>query len=181
MNETERIIGDSLEIYSDLIKDKNDESNKKPKFIKNIIFKRYHKKLVKIVKKMYNANKPLTRANLAEYFTYIFNNYPPYGTFKHVSVVKMLQSSIVAVFKLDNIKAKFIIREDEKTFNLVLAITNPNTEVVSNYDINLETLYSDDTKFKDKLESINNSIHKDIADYILDAISLDNVQNENEV
>lgn len=181
MNETERIIGDSLEIYSDLIKSKNDESDKRPKFIKNIIFKRYYKKLVKIVKKLYKANKPLTRANLVEYFTYIYNNYPPYGTYKHMSVVKMLSSSIVAVFKVDNIKAKFIIREDEKTFNLVLAITNTNTEVVQNYDINLETLYSDDTRFKDKLESINNSIHQDIADYILDAISLDNIQNENEV
>ena len=69
--ETDNIILDTL-IANTEISDLR-RGSKYPGFIANFIEKRYRKRLLKSVMKIKKANIPLTRNNLFEYFSNIYN------------------------------------------------------------------------------------------------------------
>lgn len=166
----DRIIGDFLELHADINSmSSSDEYKRYPGFIKNIIIKRYHKKMINTVKKLKNANQPLTKDNLIEYFTYLFNNYPPYGSYKSTTVVKKLNEMIFATVRIDDMKVKFNIRLDEDSFNIVINV--PNGENSKSYDTSLRKLYSENKKTTDMIDKINKTLISDMTDYILDNIS----------
>ena len=70
--ETDNIILDTL-IANTEISDLR-RKLKYPGFISNFIEKRYRKRLLKSVMKIKKANIPLTRNNLFEYFSNIYNS-----------------------------------------------------------------------------------------------------------
>ena len=166
----DRIIGDFLELHAEINSmSTSDDYKRYPKFIKNIIIKKYHKKLVNTVSRLRSANQPLTRDNLIEYFTYLFNNYPPHGTYKSTTVVKKLDGIIFAVVKIDNMKIKFNIGLDENNFNIVIHASKEDDNIKS-YDVSLRKLYTENKKVSDMIDRINQVLISDMTDYILENI-----------
>ena len=70
---TTHIIADCFEINADIISMR--VNSKLPSFISKFIENRRRDRLIKIVKKLKKANAPLSRTNLIELFTYMFNSF----------------------------------------------------------------------------------------------------------
>ena len=83
--ETDNIILDTL-IANTEISDLR-RKLKYPGFILNFIEKRYRKRLLKSVMKIKKANIPLTRNNLFEYFSNIYNSQQ--GKYKSIKTIKL--------------------------------------------------------------------------------------------
>ena len=178
---TDRIIGDCMEVYGEIVSMLHDTSSKEPRFIREIKAKRYLSKLVKIVKKIRDANKPLNKENLKEYFYYLFSSFPPYGSYKNTTTVNILESTntVMAVFKLDiYTKIKFVIRDNDDMFNMIISKKSDKSEEVNSYDINTNELLVENKEIASIIEEINKTMLDNITEYILSSIKLSTKGNE---
>lgn len=167
-----RIIGDFLEINADIIQQR--ESSKLPKFIANIRASYHHKKLIKAVNKFKKSKYILTKDNLAEFFAYTYNNFPPYGSYKSVLASKINDKNaneIEGIIKFDSYKAVITIDKRYKKFDI--SIYNKVSQISSqSCSINVEKLYSEKEVSSELLSKINEKILEDMCDYILSIIMI---------
>ena len=170
MNElnTDRIIGDCLEINGDIIN--RNFNSRFPKFICNIRERYYRNKLIKIVNKIKKSNTPLKACNIYELACYVYNNYIPNGTFGCIYKIKYFDkyNRYNVYVKYDDIKAIIMI-EDQDHFDLSIEYYKNNILTASR--ITLKTMETNNTDIKKKVFSINKALTETIADYILNILN----------
>lgn len=169
--DSNRIIGDFLEINADIIS-KKAKSNL-PEFINNFIYNRYKKRLKKSVYKLQNSNLLLDKSNLSEFFIYCYNNFPPNGSYKSVYKVLYNETSgkVQAIIKFESLQAIIDIEPDYDGFNISVKDKNIETGNYNNFSIHCDKLYSKLHLAKETLELINNRLVKDLTEFIMDNIS----------
>lgn len=168
-----RLIGECLEINADIVKERT--NTKLPSFIADIISSYYRKRLLKSVKKLRNSHYILTSENLLEFFNYTFNNFPPYGTYKSVSMSKIFDNdnynTIVALIKFEDYTVDITIYSNIPDY-FDINIINDSQQGTNKYFLHLNSLYSENNNIKDILNIINEKLLNDITDYIIDTISI---------
>lgn len=174
MGENERIIGSCLEINSDIIRMKFEDS-KLPKIITNLREKYYRYKLIKSVKKFEKANIPLNKSNLLELFSYIYSNFPPYGSYKSIKQIMHVEKESMNIWKTvirysEDIVISIDIDYKDETMTLTTIINDPKTDIRKTYTDYITELKSDKPATKDIIDGLNKSLIKIIMEYILSVI-----------
>lgn len=177
MNNKNRIIGDFLEINSNILEYQMSGKNFLDKFYKKIKSKRYRKKLLNAAKKLKSSNYYLNIHNVAELFYTTFNNYPPKGNFGHVFYSKIndesnLINGIIQYESDNNIKnlqAIFVINLEENKMEITIKEYSFNEE--HNYYIELVEMKTDNKQTKYIIEIINALMLETISDYIEEVIT----------
>lgn len=161
----ERIIGNFLEINSDIVS--VEATSKKPKIIKKLRSKFFRFRLLKMVKKLRKQNYILTKENLIEFFTYTFNNFPPYGRYKSVYVSKVHDDRIEAILYIDNNEILIFFDLKEKGFEFT--ISNHSED-----GVNVNHLYCSENlshKTIQVVADVNEVLKNNICDYLEETIS----------
>lgn len=174
MGENERIIGSCLEINSDIIRMKF-EDTKLPKIIINLREKYYRYKLVKSVKKLEKANIPLNKSNLLELFSYIYSNFPPYGSYKSIKQIMHVEKESMNIWKTvirysEDIVISIDIDYKDETMTLTTIVNDPKTDIRKTYTDYITELRSDKPATKNIINGLNDSLIKIIMEYILSVI-----------
>lgn len=176
MNNKNRIIGDFLEINSNILEYQMSGKNFLDKFYKKIKSKRYRKKLLNAARKLKDSNYVLNIHNVAELFCTTFNNYPPKGNFGHVFYSKInngdndLINGIIQYGKLeDNLQAVFVINLKENKMEITINNSDYNEE--NNYYIELTEMKTENKQTKVIVETINRLMLETISDYIEEIVS----------
>lgn len=168
--EKSRIIGDFLEINSDIVQ--AEFESKLPKFLRKLKFRKQRKRLLENVNKLRNSNMILEVDNIIEFFSYIYNNFYPETSYKSVFKCKVdIEKEIYeGVIKFDNqITIITIEKEFYPKFNVNSKIMI--TDSVSNgIDIQTDKLFSDNDRKNDILSKVNKILLDDICSYIEDII-----------
>ena len=102
-NSMDRIIGDYMEINSDIVV--REFNSKLPKFISKWISRNQRKKLLSSIEKFRNSNYILTWFNLVELFTYIFNNFEPDHSYGIITKVEIINNKMEALVEYDDYHA----------------------------------------------------------------------------
>lgn len=169
-NDTNRIIGDFLEINSDIIS--RQVKSKLPKFISNVVYNRYRKKLRKTVTKLQNSNMVLTKENLAEYFIYCYNNFPPKGSYRSVNKVLYNEDTnkVEAIIKFESKQAIIDIEDNYDGFTIGVKDKDIDTGNWNNFSIHCIKLESNMNIASEVLKEINKQLLDDICIFILSNI-----------
>lgn len=171
MNVEDRIIGDFLGINAEMINQR--ETSKLPKFVSNIRYKIYQRKLLKNVDKLRKSNYILNMHNLAEFFSYTFNNFPPYGDFKSVQNSKINNeegTELEAILKTESYSAVITINKKLDVFEI--SIYNKKSDTDSErISISLNKLHTDNENIYEIINRINVNLLNDICDYLYETIS----------
>lgn len=173
MTNNSRIIGDFLEINSDIIE--HGANSKLPKFLVNIRKNKYKKRLKRTILKLAHSKMILDRGNLAEYFVYLYNNFSPNGNFKStfkVSVAGEEFERMEAVVKFDDIMAIIKInQEDQEGFDITVR-TNGLTDNGSSHgcSVRVTKLQSNKANVNDLLYSVNEQLLQDMSEFLLEFI-----------
>ena len=170
--ETDNIILDTL-IANTEISDLR-RKLKYPGFISNFIEKRYRKRLLKSVMKIKKANIPLTRNNLFEYFSNIYNSQQ--GKYKSIKTIKLIDTDdhtlISALINID--KYKFIIKidsRDENNLLLNISIKNEDKSFNNYNDISQKDLSGCiNREVKEALSTLNRALWDELCDYLIEII-----------
>ena len=178
-----RIIGDFLEINSDIVQ--AEFNSKLPKFIKKYKFRKQRKRLLDNVSKLRDSGIVLETDNIVELFSYIYNNFYPETSYKSIEKCK-INTDIEAyegIIKFDNIVSIITIEKDiYPKFNINTKI-NVSNGISQGINIEIDRLYSDNTKKNDILSRVNSELVNVICDYIEDIIKpyYNNKEDNNEV
>lgn len=173
MNEinASRIIGDSLEINADITA--TYFNSKLPRFISNILAKHYRNKLIKLINKLKTGNKILDIYNISEFLSYVYNNYPPNGTFENVESVRVMETSnrIIGVIKnQDKWYTKIsIIRDMKSDIDFEFFVYDENKSV-KRYDFKSKIIKTDKSEIEEEVSDLNNILLDNIVKYITDSI-----------
>ena len=152
-------------------------NSKLPSFISKFIENRRRDRLIKIVKKLKKANAPLSRTNLIELFTYIFNNFSPDGEYKsikgikHIVIDESIESWVAMIAVNDEFTAIIKIKMSDSGFSVELKI--PDGSGFMTRDISdISFLLAGDIEIDQYLEKLNLTLISVMADYILDNLSM---------
>ena len=170
-DDNSRIIGDFLEINSDIIS--NQAKSKLPKFISNIVYNRYRKKLKKAIIKLKNSNVVLTKDNLSEFFIYCYNNFPPNGSYKsiHKVLYNTTSGKVEGIIKFEALQAIIDIEDNYDGFTIAVKDKDLETGNYNNFSIHCNMLQSKTNIGKSTLELINKQLIEDISDFIMENVS----------
>lgn len=165
--QTSRIIGDFLEINADIVLYEQSSPNKFVKIIRHFIAKRNRNKLLNSLKKLRDSNHILDTDNLLELFIYIYNNFPPKGSYNSIKTVKILDedgNKVEALVSFDNYSSLISIDKRESGFDIVIhELKEGNSNSCS---IHCDKMYSDNPRTEDWLFIINGQLLNDMCDYI---------------
>lgn len=172
MTNNSRIIGDFLEINADIIE--HGAKSKLPKFIINLRKKKYKNRLKKSIQKLAESNMILDRDNLAEYFVFLYNNFPPNGNFKSTYQVKTMGEEferMEAVLKFEDIMCLIKINQDDpEGFDINARTNGLGDESAHGFDIRALKLDSIKPDVKPLISMINKQLLKDMSDFLMDLI-----------
>lgn len=163
----ERIIGDFLEINSDMIYQR--DKSKLPKFLSKLRYKININKLLKRVEIFRNSNIYLSKENVLELFNYLYNTFDN-NIFKFSS-----SNTIITIYSFNKFIIDGSIISDNGNFLVVINIEPPNSrfmeiriryyddneQIFNNYNFSIEKF---DNRFV--LEKLNFILKNFIADYI---------------
>lgn len=171
--EENRLIGDFLEINADIISKKF--KSKLPKFISNIYYNRYKKRLIKSLNKLKKSNLILNKENLYEFFIYCYNNFPPKGSYRSVNKIIYNDNNndnlkIEGIIKIDNLEAIIDLEDDYDGFNISVKNKDLATGNYNNFSIHCIRLESNNIIAKEVLKIINKQLLEDIIIFITDNI-----------
>lgn len=168
---TNRIIGDFLEVNASMIEKR--EKSKFPKPIARFIWKQDQKKLLKNIEVLRNSGYILSMENLAELSLYVHNNFDEkkYKSIFLVKIDKMITyDSMEMVVKFDNITAIFDFDNNGATFDIkIMELIDGNKNT---FNFTLHRLKSDNNG--ELLFKINEELRGVLCDYIKEIISLYN-------
>lgn len=152
--------------FLNMKKDIDEEYNKSklPKFIKKIRYNKHRKRLLVCADKLKIANTPIDTDNLRYLFTYIFNNFPPYGSYKFITSISIKRDIIVKLTTNKKHKVSFIISPNKNVFEF--KIYTPG----GNYDLYLNKLSTTNELIKDEVYELNCEIWRLIREYIIETI-----------
>jgi len=168
MNDSSRIIGDFMEIHSDIIEE--EFNSKSPKFIKRMKKKKYLKRLKKSITKLATSNIILDRDNLAEYFVFLYNNFSPSGTFR--STYRVYQRGedyerMEAVLKFEDIYALIKInQEDPDGFEIVVRKNGVGDQEQKSCSVRVNRLHSNNPYTQDLLSIVNSQVLEDMSEFL---------------
>lgn len=170
-----RIVGEYIELNANILTVQY--KSKFPKFIAKWIANRQRKKLLSTITKFRNSDYILTWANLVEYFSFLFNRFPPDGKYESVMRVridemeynKRIESAVIfgdyyAMLYFENVPEERI--PENVKFNLVMKDKNPNDPSPS---INI---YLDRLQFRsmngrsNMVRDLNDTLRNDICDFL---------------
>lgn len=168
-----RIIGHCFEINSDIIM--MERESKLPKFLAKMKANHYRNKLIKEVSIMKNINedngKPLHMDHIIELIVYLYNNYPPYGSYKDVLWVKNFDEDDFNSKQCKIVKddIAYIIKAEPqiKTMHVEVRITNTDGSF-SSFTFIGDRLETTNRIMEKYINNLNVIIINIIADYILD-------------
>lgn len=168
----DRIIGDCFEINADILY--NEVNSKLPNFIKSFISKRNRKKMIRIVSKFRNSDYVLSKANIGELITYIYNNFSDmkckFGCIIYSNVDEV--GNIKAYVKMqDDITAIIDIPARDSMYTVIFN----DTSIASRYNGNIcctDKLETNRTTIVPYVSSLNKLLKDTICDYIIDSINL---------
>lgn len=167
---TNRIIGDFLEVNADIVS--FEHTSKLPKIIKKIISISQRSKLKKSVNKM-RKGFILTTDNISELFVYIYNNYPPHGSFKSIKTCKINDEDakeIEGVLAFDNHQVVITIDKNIPGFDIVVK-TRKEDGGIDGISIHIDKMYSDKKHCHDIILKVNEILLNDLCDYILSVLN----------
>ena len=162
-NNMDRIIGDYLEVNSDIV---SEEFNSKfPKFIAKRISRHQRKKLMNSIEVFRKSDYILDWANIVELFTYVFNNFEPEHKFGVISNIEYYNNTMEALVEFDGYYAiiyfEYIdFNKDENKFSLKMKHNS------FGIDIELSRLASHSRKAQEYVDELNYVLKNCIADYI---------------
>lgn len=165
-----RIIGDFLEINSDIIQ--AEFESKLPKFLKKFKFRKQRKRLLSNVSKLRESNMTLEVDNLIELFSYVYNNFYPETSYKCIKKCKINVDKGIyeAMINFDNQVSVIVIEEETyPKFNISSKII-VRDGVSEGIDIQTDKLFSDNNAKNEILSRINKELLNTICDYIEDII-----------
>lgn len=171
---TERIIGDFLEINSDIIEERF--YSKLPKFIAKYIENRQKKKLIKTVLKLSEYNLFLKKDNIYELALYIYNSFREDG-YKNIYLItyfpRLNNRYIISVNIDDNYSA--ILTVDRESEKININITKVEKINVYGYDFDLTELKinSGNREIYKVIEKLNNILVDITISFIIDSINSD--------
>lgn len=172
---SERIIGSCLEINSDIIRMKFEES-RLPRFFNNLRSNYYRKRLIKTVKKLQKANIALSRENIIELLSYVFSNFPPTGTYDIIrktthtfNVEKNIDIWSCNIVVSKNRAYRISIDNIEKLFDVTI-IDGESGSGTKTYSTSLSKLETSNKNLSHYIKELNESLIKVIMNYILTVI-----------
>ena len=179
---TDRIIGDCFEINTDIMNQYNE--SKLPKIIRKIRANYYKKKLLQEIEKIKDANVPLSKSILQEYFSCLYSNFPPSGNYMHVRDIKniiigngvnMMEIQLYPVNLEDHnshITVETFIKIDmndpKNTMTVKLKYIMNN--VINDYYFFRDSLELPNSYYEKMIQEINSTIIYDIYEYLKDTI-----------
>ena len=164
-----RIIGDFLEINSDIVQ--QEFESKLPKFLKKLKFKKQRKRLLDNVDKLRNSNVILEADNLIEFFSYVYNNYPE-TSYKSIFKCKIDTESELyeAIVQFDNQTSIITIEKDNYPKFNINSKVNVKDGISQGINIQVSKLFSDIETRNNILSAVNRVLLNDICDYIEEVI-----------
>ena len=172
--DTSHIIGDIFYLDSEI----RNKYDKYPKIIGKPLAKIKRRKLIKIAKKLSEANVPLTKDNILEFIKNAYNNYSYFvgddKIFHGVSEIEMhyedeylIGQEFIIIFNIDDdLSATLAVYSREEEFTVFMVVTKEDGSV-NNYHINLNRLYSTNKAFGDSIRRINQHIMSLMSEYIV--------------
>ena len=167
-NNMDRIIGDYLEINSDIVA--REFNSKLPEFISKWISKKQRKKLLSSLYKFRDSDYVLDWINLIELFTYVYNNFEPdhsYGVINNT--VLSSEGRLEAFILFDNYQCLIYFdqlpinySEEDIKFNLKMRNINANNGI----DIYLTKLKGTSKQVQDMVSELNYVLKNTITEYI---------------
>jgi hypothetical protein len=168
MNDSSRIIGDFMEIHSDIIE--QEANSKAPKIIKNMRKKKYLKRLKKSISKLASSKMILDRDNLAEYFIFLYNNFSPNGTFRSTYRVSQRGEEferMEAVLKFEDIYSLIKInQEDPDGFDIIVRKNGTGDQEQKSCTVRVNRLQSNNPYTQDLLSEVNSQLLKDMSEFL---------------
>ena len=178
--DTNRIIGEFLEINSDIVKAEFDNEQLSNWYCLLKIWNRYHyertrKKLLKMARNIPKLNIALNKYNLSELFVYMYNNFPPNGSYECIKSVSMNEDEyeyITSNIVFDSYSiAITIYSNNENKFELTATEKKPDS-TYGTFHVELEDLsYQSSSKLNDIVLELNTELLKCISDYIVEVVS----------
>ena len=173
MEERNRIIGNCLELNSDILKMRF-EDIKTPKPILLIKENYYRYRLKKSVYKLEKANIPLNKENLLELFTYIFNNFPPYGNYKNIKHIMHVDNENMNIWKAvirysEDIVYSIDIDNNDDVFIVAIVVKDEDNSRFTTTAY-LKELYSKKENIHNHIYNLNKLLINIIKDYIINVI-----------
>jgi hypothetical protein len=180
--ENNRIIGDFLEINSDIVQ--QEFESKLPKFMKKMKSKKLRKRLLDNIDKLRNSNMILGTDNLIELFSYVYNNFYPEASYKSIIKCKvdLDKEEYEAVIQFDNQTSIITIEKDtypKFNINSKIMISKGASKGIN---IQVHELFSDNPTKNEILSNVNRELLNIICDYIEEIVEpyLNNKENSNE-
>lgn len=162
-----RIIGEFLEINADIVLFQHE--SKLPGFIKKSWAQWKRNKLKKMVNKLRKSDHILTLENLAELFVYLYNNYPPNGSYECIKLCKVLgdnSNQMEAIIKFADYNC--VISIDKKDPEFDIAVKRTSSDGSQGFKIKTDKLYCKNRLvFATQLKEINECLKDVICKYII--------------
>lgn len=168
IDDSGRIIGDFLEINADIVK--RETMSKLPVFIKSIMSYNSRKKLLRAAIKLKGSDLILSTENLTELFIYVYNNFPPKGSYKSIYATKIDEDMkiIEAIIVFDTCKAIITIEKNVPGFDISIS-DKKSEDYTEGSSIHCESL--DHISRSEILGKINKQLKSDMTDYIIEVVS----------
>ena len=164
----DRIIGDFLEINADIVKQQVDSTL--PAFISKLRAKYFRKKLLRSLHKLKKKHYVLTCKNIAELFTYTFNNFSPKGNYNSIKYSKVKVDSesyfgIEGIVEFDNLTSIISMKSNDLYFEINTSITKDDGSK-DQFNLTLQKMYTDNNKYHDTIYKINEKLLDELISYI---------------
>ena len=164
----QRIIGDALQLNAEI--NESIFNSKSPRFLKILEKKYYTLKISRIVKKIGAGNVPLTKANLVELASYIYNNYQPDCKFMGIKHVRYFRDSDSYLMRLEfgNSTLVFNLHDanNSKVNNFTCKVI-PDNGLGKAYEVEIKEMVTDNNEIRHVLIDANTVLYNIIKDYIL--------------
>lgn len=173
--DSNRFIGDILEINSDIINQRIE--SKSPKFITNIKEKIYRRKLDKIIKNIKKQKLILNKFNIQELLYYLYTYNKRYNIIQSIKVSNISDYNIITSELLiepessfKDIKYVIDVSSREKNMTIFIIMHSENGTVITN-TIRVDSLYynnDSETNINFALKTLNNSLLDILEKFLLE-------------
>lgn len=164
--ETTRIIGDFIELNADIIFYKY--LIKGPKWYRTFRTNQKYKRLLNALEEFHKSKFILTYQNVAELFIYIYNNFPPKGSYNSIKSTKIVGEDARLVYgdlSFENCIAYITINRSTGIMDIDAKMKKPDGSS-NGCHISLSSLKTDNALVKDIIDALNRQLIEEIYNYI---------------
>lgn len=165
----QRMIGDIFEINGDIVAMVH--QTKHFKFIVKKIAKHQRRQLIRMANNIKRQFFPLSKDNLVEFFSYVYNYAPPKGEFGSIKLSKVVETNghynTEAYISFDEYSCIITIEDNWDKFSVRVKKIQDSGDISFNIQCENDLLNCSNSAAKEILKVINRRLLDDISDFIL--------------